>query len=745
MSATFNRLFGGLTLATMLAAGCEPSSESTLDRSVVNDNPACVGDDGYALGDGTAPVLTLADVGYTLTALGMLQEAVTPFVVAGAPPFPLFTNPDGTASTWTTWYKYPDMRDQLARLGVMRSILDRANLWDMYLGNINPLLAGTPLGPVGTPTGPSECDPSSLTNRTIDGTCNDQQKKWMGSRGVRFGRNVQPFLPGTNALGLPNKNPAAQFDLANLMVPSPREVSRHLFTADQGPRQKVPFLNMFAAAWIQFQVHDWFDHGDNELTAPWIVPLAPDDPYIKSSKQLALAIPRTKTDSSRTFADKFLLPPTFQNDVTHWWDGSQVYGSDTQTAARLRTGVGGRLTVDANGLLPKAADGFDDTGFRKNWWIGLAVMHNLFAAEHNAIAAMLQEKYPAWTDQQIYDKARMINAALIAKIHTVEWTPAILPNKTLEVGMNANWYGLEKFMNWTHPLANPTGAPLPPPVFKQMFNLSDAQFKDIKPIIYGVAGGDRDLKKVPGSVTATNPNGLDVPYTLTEEFVSVYRMHPLLPNSWEVKSMATGEKLADYEMNQVRNAGARQVLEKHGMKDILFTMGEEHPFSLTLNNYPKFIQNIDIPIFGKMDMGTVDILRDRERGIPRFNNFRRFLRMKPISSFEELTTDPVLLAKLKKVYSNVEQIDALVGTLAEGSRPDCYGFGETLFQVFTVMATRRLQADRFYTTDYNAGTYTQEGLDWIENNSMKSVLLRHFPELAQTGLAEAKNAFYPWD
>ena len=30
----------------------------------------------------------------------------------------------------------------------------------------------------------------------------------------------------------------------------------------------------------------------------------------------------------------------------------------------------------------------------------------------------------------------------MAKIHSVEWTPAILPNETLEVGLNSNWYGL---------------------------------------------------------------------------------------------------------------------------------------------------------------------------------------------------------------------------------------------------------------------------------------------------------------
>jgi len=185
------------------------------------------------------------------------------------------------------------------------------------------------------------------------------------------------------------------------------------------------------------------------------------------------------------------------------------------------------------------------------------------------------------------------------------------------------------------------------------------------------------------------------------------------------------------------------------MRDVVYSMGSEHPGALVLNNYPKFIQNLDVPVVGKMDMGTVDILRDRERGIPRYNDFRKNLRMKPIGSFEELTDDPELLAKLKRVYGSdagaINRMDALVGTMAESTRPSCHGFGETLFQVFTLMATRRIQADRFLTDDYRPEIYTQEGIDWIENNSFKSLLLRHYPELADSGLQNVANAFYPWE
>lgn len=48
----------------------------------------------------------------------------------------------------------------------------------------------------------------------------------------------------------------------------------------------------------------------------------------------------------------------------------------------------------------------------------------------------------SWSDDQLYGKARLINAALMAKTHTVEWPPAILPHPIVAVGLRTNWAGL---------------------------------------------------------------------------------------------------------------------------------------------------------------------------------------------------------------------------------------------------------------------------------------------------------------
>ncbi len=109
--------------------------------------------------------------------------------------------------------------------------------------------------------------------------------------------------------------------------------------------------------------------------------------------------------------------------------------------------------------------------------------------------------------------------------------------------------------------------------------------------------------------------------------------------------------------------------------------------------------------------------------------------------------------KLRTIYNNdVNQVDLLVGMLAE-TPPPGFGFSDTPFRVFILTASRRLKSDRFLTTDYTpevytqAGipeVYTQAGIDWVENNGMISVLLRHYPELTPA-LHRVSNALAPWN
>ena len=111
----------------------------------------------------------------------------------------------------------------------------------------------------------------------------------------------------------------------------------------------VPFLNLLAASWIQFMNHDWVSHGEIPPDAFIEVPLPDGDPARDRYQQTELAIGKTQVDPTRDAAGKSPPPRVSINEVTHWWDGSQIYGSDQDTQDRLRSSDFGKMRLNADG------------------------------------------------------------------------------------------------------------------------------------------------------------------------------------------------------------------------------------------------------------------------------------------------------------------------------------------------------------------------------------------------------------
>ena len=418
-----------------------------------------------------------------------------------------------------------------------------------------------------------------------------------------------------------------------------------------------------------------------------------------------MQIPRTRRDP--TSDDDPTTPPTYVTADSHWWDGSQIYGSDAGFAQAIRTGEGGKLRIDEQGLLPAdLAEHVDLEGVAANFWVGLGILHTLFTLEHNAICDALREEDSSWTDDDIFDRARLVNSALIAKIHTVEWTPAIIAHPTTKFAMNANWWGLvgERFTRR-----------------------------------FGRLGRSEVLSGIPGSPTKHHA----APYSLTEEFVAVYRMHPLLPDDFTFRSLDSDRVLAELTFPEIGALETRGRLEEMGVANALYSFGVSHPGAITLHNYPRFLQTLRRPDGTMLDLAATDIMRIRERGVPRYNDFRELFHKKRVESFEELTRKPQTAEELERIYGDVDQLDLMVGLYAE-PLPKGFGFSDTAFRVFVLMASRRLKSDRFFTSDYRPEVYSPTGFRWVQDTTMSDVLLRHYPEL-EPALRGVDNAFAPWN
>jgi hypothetical protein len=82
--------------------------------------------------------------------------------------------------------------------------------------------------------------------------------------------------------------------------------------------------------------------------------------------------------------------------------------------------------------------------------------------------------------------------------------------------------------------------------------------------------------------------------------------------------------------------------------------------------------------------------------VPRYNQFLRLLRKPRVRTFEELTPNKVWARELRDVYNDdIERLDTMVGMYAEPP-PAGFGFSNTAFRIFILMASRRLKSDRFF-------------------------------------------------
>ena len=225
-------------------------------------------------------------------------------------------------------------------------------------------------------TGPQLCHGDLIRFRTLTGICNDMTNPLMGSTGQPFARNVQ-FEATFPDLGKDLMAKSRHGDRLGLLKPDPQVISRKLFTRVQSEPdkchegsglagdsaqgncdyKKAPFFNVLAAFWIQFMTHDWFSHlyqGNNSpqhmamgcathLVNGIETPLSPDDvsklgcrpdDQIDKGSLAEANDPPTFTVKGTRFLSRAYR--TTHNNVTAWWDASQLYGYDDKSRTRVK-------------------------------------------------------------------------------------------------------------------------------------------------------------------------------------------------------------------------------------------------------------------------------------------------------------------------------------------------------------------------------------------------------------------------
>lgn len=731
--------------------------------------------------------------------------------------------------------------------------------------------------------GKQECKGDLIRWRNTNGICNDVVNPAMGSTGQFFARNVEfeTTFPESNQntltrnrhgdrLGLLQPDPQViSRRLFTRVQSDPAACQEGFGLPDYSLKancdyKKAPFFNVLAAFWIQFMTHDWFSHMEEghagpELMSVGCANLTPDQvsqlgcrPGDRIDKSYVAddSPPATFSQGGRNYLAR--APKVMQNTNTAWWDASQIYGFDDVSVRRVKRDPAdaAKLQILPSGYLPPLAAGDpmnpewagqEAVGFPDNWTVGLSFLHNLFAREHNSFvdefrrmaksspnaeSGLRDPSHPSTviaykdvTPEELFQVARLVVAAEIAKIHTTEWTPQLLYGEPLYKGMNANWNGLlgqgdadvSKALN--NIIIDTFGKSQDPTKATQWYSVFASG-----PGIFGLGSKVHGYDITQAKYVNGGVNHFGSPFNFPEEFVSVYRLHSLLPDLLEYRDLhkdpnKIAAKIPVIDSFEFRATG---LMRDRGLANWGLTLGRQRLGLLELHNSPLFLQNLKEPRLdgktptGQIDVLSLDIIRDREHGLPRFNEFRRQYGLRQLTSFDDFVDHSLpadsparkeqeeTVATLREIYGrhvcdsskvitdaqlnldkspindclgqpngslidNVEDVDTVVGYLAEPVRPHGFAISETQFVVFILNASRRLFSDRFFTSSFRPEFYTKLGVDWVNNNGpgpaqlekgmpnghkqpvspMKRVLLRNVPEL--TGeLESVVNAFDPW-
>jgi Animal haem peroxidase len=721
--------------------------------------------------------------------------------------------------------------------------------------------------------GEQKCSGELIRFRTLTGICNDIVNPLMGSTDQPFGRNVEfeATFPELSEDKIVRNRHGGRL---GLLRPDPQVISRKLFTraqpatakchegrgaADNSAEASCAYLmaahvNVLAAFWIQFMTHDWFSHLEEGHNQTALLPMGCD---LQSDEKSLGCRPADRIDKSFIAQDApaptFLsgakrrlarAPKTTLNKVTAWWDGSQIYGYDEPSRRRVKRDPRdpAKLLLEANSngaqsylpVLQKSDPqnpqwaGQEAVAFPDNWNIGLSFFHNVFAREHNLFVDEFRRRaapspaadsglrdpaaperairYQDISADELFEIARLVVSTEIAKIHTLEWTTQMLYNEPLYMAMNANWSGLLQ----KHPFADKAMEQ----VVERVASSEGKRWTDWYSAFAagpGIFGLGSDKPDVSGGV-----HHFGSPFNFPEEFINAYRLHAMVPDLIEFRELKNDSNAIHAKIAVVSTVRgkATEAMRRYGIADWALSMGRQRVGTLALHNHPLFLQNLDMPrlksVTAKIDVLALDIIRDRERGMPRYNEFRRQYGLKQLTGFNDFI-DPRLsrssperaeqqrnAALMREIYGqhrcddskiittaqknddgsaindclgrpngsmvdNIEDLDTMVGWLAESVRPHGFAISETQLQVFILNASRRLFSDRFLTSSFRPAFYTDFGVQWVNNNGpggkvmekvqsnshtvevspLKRVLLRTIPEL-RAELDPVVNVFDPW-
>lgn len=502
------------------------------------------------------------------------------------------------------------------------------------------------------PFRPSLANLPPLAERRIDGAGNSLDAPTMNATDTQLRRYLEPdYADGV-------------WMMAGEARPGSREVSNAISAQSDSIPNNLGASD-FLWQWGQFLDHDidLTDGADPPESVPIEIPSG--DPWFDPFATGAETMSFNRSVYDPDTGDGLDNPRQQFNEITGWIDASNVYGSDAERAAALRTNDGtGMLATSEGDLLPFNFDGLPNAGgssdtlflagdVRANEQVGLTAIHTLFVREHNRLCREIARRQPQWSGDRIYETARRLVGAQMQVITYREFLPLLL-------GANAL----------------------------------------------------RPYQGYDPSVDATIMNSFST---------AAYRLGHSLLSRTLLRLDAAGQPI-DAGNLPLRDAFfAPEQIVDHGIEPLLRGLAGQVCQDLDVH----VVDEVRVFLFGPpgaggFDLASLNIQRGRDHGLPGYNDAREGMGLPRVASFDQISSDQEVQSRLASVYDSVEEIDLWVGGLAEDDVPGAM-VGPLFFEILTTQFEALRDGDRFW---YQIALLPEE-LDGVERTRLSDIIRRN--------------------
>lgn len=352
------------------------------------------------------------------------------------------------------------------------------------------------------------------------------------------------------------------------------------------------------------------------------------------------------------------------NQITAFLDGSVVYGADEERADALRTFSGGLLKTSDGDLLPFNDDGLENAGGPSD---------SLFLA----------------------GDVRANENVVLTSMHTL-------------------------FVREHNRIASNLAAENPDLTDEQLYQQARAQVRALLQVITY----NEFLPALLGPDALSDYTGYDP------------TVNPGIANEFSTAAYRFGHSLLSPEIQRLDADGNVIDQGNLALQQAFFSPDEivENGIDALLRGAAaQLAQEVDTQVIddvrnflfgppgaGGLDLAALNIQRGRDHGLADYNQVRADLGLDPVTSFDQISSNPEVVLALEQTYESVDDIDLWVGGLAEDHVPGA-SLGETFTTIIVDQFERLRDGDRYWYQNVFSGRELQQ----LEQTHLSDVIERN--------------------